>query len=402
MKNVIKILLMCARLEITTEIECYLKGLEIRYQLYKALDTDQLKEILSKESIDLIVLDIGLHKIGFLEILTFIKESYPHLVRILIAEEWSKELVIKTNDLVHQIIEKSLLKDTLVDTIIRAKQMRILLKNNNLVKLINSFDELPIMQSIYIDLLHSLGSPEVHLKRISDIIEKDYALTAKVLQVSNMSVFSHIGRINSVQQAVIFLGTNVIKAIIYYLQVFSFENHDLKEHKFIKQLESHSNKVAEFAKTCAKYYKCSQETQDHTYTAALLHDIGKLIIVTKSNQWEDIVAYANDNNTSINNAEKTILGTTHAEIGAYLLSLWGFPIKVVNAVAYHHQPSTIKQNEISPLTCVHISESLINGESLDSQTNIYEYLDANYLEKLGIAGDLPILLSLFNENLAGN
>ncbi len=397
MKHELKILALCTRKDIIVQIENELENLEINYRLVDLYELDDINETLSQEDMDIVAIDMTMTECSYMDLLQNIKENYPHLVRILIAEEWSKELVVQTNDLVHLIIEKRFLSETLIDTIIRAQQMRGLLKNDYLTKLINSFDELPIMQNVYIELLHLLKSPNVPLKKISDIISQEFSLTAKILQVSNMSIFTHIGRINNIQQAVVFLGTNVIRAIILYLQVFNFENQNSEELKMIRQLERHCIKVAEFAKKCAVYYQCANDIQDNTFTSSLLHDIGKLIIVTKTDKWEDIERYALENNKSIVESEKAILGTTHAEIGAYLLNLWGFPQDVVNAIAFHHYPSNSKQNNLSPLTFVHISESFITGEQLDDENKILQLLDIDYLEKLGIAGDIPVLTRLFND-----
>jgi len=397
MKHELKILALCTRKDIIVQIENELENLEIKYRLVDLYEIDDINETLSQEEMDIVAIDMTMTECSYMDLLQNIKENYPHLVRILIAEEWSKELVVQTNDLVHLIIEKRFLSETLIDTIIRAQQMRGLLKNDYLTKLINSFDELPIMQNVYIELLHLLKSPNVPLKKISDIISQEFSLTAKILQVSNMSIFTHIGRINNIQQAVVFLGTNVIRAIILYLQVFNFENQNSEELKMIRQLERHCIKVAEFAKKCAVYYQCANDIQDNTFTSSLLHDIGKLIIVTKTDKWEDIERYALENNKSIVESEKAILGTTHAEIGAYLLNLWGFPQDVVNAIAFHHYPSNSKQNNLSPLTFVHISESFITGEQLDNEDKILQLLDTDYMEKIGIAGDIPVLTRLFND-----
>ncbi|HOE91313.1 MAG TPA: HDOD domain-containing protein, partial [Candidatus Cloacimonadota bacterium] len=249
MKNALNILTFGCLKEITNQIATQLKTLEINYNFIDICNYDEIDEVLIHEDLDIIIVNRDVESISYLDFLHKIKESYPYLVRILVADEWSKELIIKTNNLVHLIIEKSFMSETLVDTIIRAIQLQKLLKNNHLTKLINSFDELPIMHNTYIELLHLLKSPDVPLKKIADLIAKDYSLTARTLQVSNMSIFTHIGRINNVQNAVVFLGTNVLKAIVLYLQVFNFESENLQEVKTIKALESHSTKVAEFAKT---------------------------------------------------------------------------------------------------------------------------------------------------------
>lgn len=384
MKKQLKILALCTRKDIIVKIERELSNLELSYHLLELYDCNEIHETLRNTELDIIAIDMNLPDCEYLSVLKMIKEDYPHLVRILIAEEWSKELVVMTNDLVHLIIEKKFLSEMLVNTIIRAEQMRELLKNDKLTQLINSFDELPIMQNVYIELLHLLQTPDVPLKKIGDLISKEYSLTAKVLQVANMSIFAHLGRINNPQQAVVFLGTNVIRAVILYLQVFSFDTNNPKEFKFINQLESHCLQVSELARKISSKNQSNNEINDDTFTAALLHDIGKLIIITKTNKLNEILEYSEKNRCEIWKAELEILGTTHAEIGAYLLSLWGFPSSVVNGVAYHHQASKSKSKEICPLTFVHIAESLIHQNKLVDESVFYEKIDSAYINSLGL------------------
>ena len=78
-----------------------------------------------------------------------------------------------------------------------------------------------------------------------------------------------------------------------------------------------------------------------------------------------------------------MLGTTHAEVGAYLLGLWGFPNSVVEAVAFHHQPGKSKNKAISPLTAVHAADSILTSSTRMSQQEPRG--DVNYLNEVGVA-----------------
>lgn len=391
MKNQIKILTLCTRKDIVVKIENELNKHQLNFIIEEVFKKEDINTVLEQKVFDIVVVDMAIKEADYLSILRELKENYPQMARILIAEEWSKELVVLTNDLVHLILEKRNLTEMLVETIIKANQMRILLKNDGLSQLINSFDELPIMQNVYIELLHLLQSPNVSLKRVGDLIATEFSLTAKILQVSNMSVFAHLGRITTPNQAVIFLGVNVIRAIILYLEVFNFESKNSRHYRFIKQLESHCLKTAEIAKKTAKLMNITSEVQDNSFTAGLLHDIGKLIIITKTDKWNDILEYAHKNNCPIWQAEIHYLGTSHAEIGAYLLSLWGFPSTVVNAVAYHHLPDNSEISFVSPLTFVHIAESFCKGSELFDETSALSNLNDLYLTKLGIKDTMPDL-----------
>ncbi len=86
-------------------------------------------------------------------------------------------------------------------------------------------------------------------------------------------------------------------------------------------------------------------------------------------------------------AEKSVLGVNHAEVGGLLLAIWGLPYDVVEAVAYHHQPSLIQSTEFDLLTAVHIANALTHDIASSSESE--EQLDLAHLESLGLIGDIP-------------
>jgi putative nucleotidyltransferase with HDIG domain len=346
--------------------------------------SEELLDKIDDDRIDLVFIDKDLAGEDFREVLQNIKNDFPYVVRILLAESWSQQLVLMTNDIVHLILEKKYLEENLNDLFIKAEKLGSLLQNKDLVKLINSFDSLPVLQPLYIELLQMIQSSDVSLKKIGELIESDISLSTRVLQVANMSVFAHIGRISSTKQAVVFLGLNVIRALILYIQVFSFDSSNSHFYKYLKQLEKHCLKVAETSKAISIDYNVNRMMQDDCFTAGLLHDIGKLVIMTKLENWEQILEHAHQSNIPVWKAENEILGTSHAEIGAYLLGVWGFPTEIIDAVAYHHKPLNSKKDFYLPLTFVHIAEAMTQAEDIIDEDTFYSYLDFEYLNKLNI------------------
>lgn len=400
MKNPLNILMVCNRKDLVFNMQEELKKIHLLTSVIECYHPDRMNQILENNQIDIVAIDMALTEVNHLEVLKQLKYEHPHLVRLLIAEEWNKELVVLTNDLVHLILEKKNLSNMMVDTIIRAEQMRNILKNDSLRKIIHSFDELPIMQSYYIELLHLLQTPDISLKKVGDLIATDISLSAKVLQVSNMSIFAHIGRINTPQQAVVFLGMNVIRAIVLYLQVFNFDVASASRYRTIKQLESHCLKVAETARNCSKFFNMNQESHDDSFTAGLLHDIGKLILLTKTDYWDDLIKFSHEKQCTLWLAEEELLGTTHAEIGAYLLNLWGFPTKVVDAVLYHHYPHRMKKNELSAVTFTHLAETFISSDNTETVEDYIQHVDQEYLNEMNIQSQTEAFIeSYFRSNL---
>jgi HD-like signal output (HDOD) protein len=134
--------------------------------------------------------------------------------------------------------------------------------------------------------------------------------------------------------------------------------------------------------------------------AGLLHDVGKLVLVVNvPDKYERVIEIKRDQNISLNQAEQSVFGTSHAEVGAYLTGLWGLPDAIVEAVAFHHRPNICLSDNLIPLTFVHIADGLEhygNGvSSVEEQLSTVDYI---YLEKLGLKEKTPQWLKISHEN----
>ena len=98
---------------------------------------------------------------------------------------------------------------------------------------------------------------------------------------------------------------------------------------------------------------------------------------------------AEQDKLSIIDAEKEIIGVTHAEVGAYLLGLWGFSHAIIEALAFHHQPQNSTTREFTVLTAVHVVNALtLEIFSTDKNIGKLEQIDTEYIEMLGLASRL--------------
>jgi len=336
------------------------------------------------DDIDYVLIDMDNQNIDFKQLLQVAKDQYPSIIRILLAETWTPQIVIMANQIAHLVLEKKQIESHLIDLFKKADRLRHLLQNKDLIKMVNSYEQVPILKPVYMELLHKLQGHEVSLKQIGEFVEGDIALSTKVLQVSNMAVFSKLVPITSPKQAVVHLGINVLRALILYIQLYELNSSKLQFLKFLKNMEKHSLTVAKHTKIFAEEFNLDKLEQNDCFTVGFLHDIGKLVIAEKVDNWEEIQQYAKDQHIPLWQAEEKILGTSHAEIGGYLLGIWGFPAEIIDAVAYHHKPSGSENYSLSPTTFVHIAEAMLQEEAHSDEETFQRYLDIEYLEKLNI------------------
>ena len=136
---------------------------------------------------------------------------------------------------------------------------------------------------------------------------------------------------------------------------------------------------------------------DEAFVAGLLHDTGKLVLASNFPvEYDQVLRSERTGSLALLTAEEHTFGANHAEIGGFLLGLWGLPVPVVEAIALHHQPGSSPHLSFSALTAVHVATALVNLQQAQENQVFAEELDLNYLEKLGIDGHLEHWKGLAN------
>ena len=132
--------------------------------------------------------------------------------------------------------------------------------------------------------------------------------------------------------------------------------------------------------------------------ATLLNEVARLVS-NHPEKYNEVLSAVRAGDRTIAEAERAIFGTTHAEVGSYLLWLWGLPDPVVEAVAFHHSPSQCPSAEFAPLTAVYVANMLEHapGGNIDAAD---ASLDTAYLARIGAADAVPAWSSIFREQAA--
>jgi putative nucleotidyltransferase with HDIG domain len=252
-----------------------------------------------------------------------------------------------------------------------------------LQQLILQTEALPSWPPLYDELIRELAAPTPALPVIGDIIARDLGLTAKIMQLAQSAVFS-ARSILSLTEAVAFLGVNTLQMIAASGQVFARLDSARQADLSLAALWEHSVLVGRVAQQIALAEGASQQIVDYAAIAGLLHDVGKLILaVNLPEQYATALALTTAEDVSPEEAERQIFHATHAEVGAYLLSLWGLAEPIVTAVAFHHGPQAKGHKNFNVITAVYAADCLVH------QTADAVSLDVAYLANLGLARRLP-------------
>jgi len=345
-------------------------------------------EVLEKAPFDVIVSDMRMPGMDGADLLQEVAKRFPSSIRIILSGHSDEKMIMKSIGQVHQFLAKPLNGNELQETLVRAFALRDLLTDPELKTLISDLRSLPSLPALYQELVLALQSPDVTMKKLGEIISRDVGMSAKMMQLVNSAFFGLPVHVSDPIHAARLLGPENLRALVLTAQVFSkFDRVDSCELS-IKKFTDHSLAVASIAKHIAVRENQKKEIVDDALIAGMLHDVGKLILAQNLPEtYYKAIACAEDNNITIWEAEQSTIGATHAEVGAYLLGLWGLPDRIVEAVAFHHRPISCVDKSFSPLTAVHVSDALVH-EFGGNEYVAHSMINLEYLDKLGLTNQL--------------
>lgn len=350
---------------------------------------------------DVIVSDMRMPGMNGAELLKEVARRHPNVVRIVLSGHLDREYILQLVTTTHQHLAKPCDAETIKDTVNRACALRDLLASKELGAVVSRIRSLPSLPSLYMRIIEVLQSDDPSLQKIGEIVSEDIAMSAKVLQLVNSSFFGIARRISNPVQAVMFLGLETVKALVLSVQIFAkWENSQLKGFD-IEWLWHHSMTTGAVAKRLAETEQLPTHEADKAFTAGLLHDVGKLILAASlPDTYQKALAASKAQRIPLWQAEEEVFGTSHAEVGAYLLGLWGLPTSIVEAVAWHHRPSLCPARTFCPLTTVHVANALWHQAPSNREDSV-SVLDTALIESMGLLERLPVWQSLYEQVVTG-
>jgi HD-like signal output (HDOD) protein/CheY-like chemotaxis protein len=350
----------------------------------KALDT------MAQAPFDIVVADMRMPVMNGAELLHEVMKRYPLTVRLILSGHSDNELIFKAMGDTHQYLSKPCDPETLQSVLRRAIGSTEILHNPELKILIGQMNALPSLPALYHEIMEKLKNPNVQMGDITGIIARDLGMTAKILQLVNSAYFGVPDHVTDLNAAVSFLGLNVIASLFVSIHIFS-EFKGLKIQGFsMEDLWKHSLDTATLAHKICKIESRSNTIANEAFVAGILHDSGRIILAANfPKRYQDVIAMAKQEHCEISAAEKMVFEHTHSEVGGYMLSLWGLPLPVVQAVSYHHDPGFISGQTFCALTAVHVANSLGDLDFGNKKDIASSPLDLNYLKSMNLLDRLP-------------
>lgn len=375
-----------------------LRGLGDRYEMHFTDSGTMALAIMRARPFDIVVADMRMPGMDGAQLLLEVRRHYPRTVRIILSGDFTPVSMLKSVKPAHQYLAKPCEAAKMVTVLERASLLSDFLRQEELAELVCQMEGLPAMTDGHELLVAELDAEEPSLSKIAEIIGRDMGMAATILKVVNSAFFGLGRRVHSLFDAVSLLGLDVVKALVVSARVFAvFERQSLPGLSFA-YLWRHCLNTAGVSKAIAQAEDASRNFLDEAYIGGLLHDLGKLVLVSlQAERYHQVLERVRADNVLIWQAERDILGATHSEVGAYLTGLWGFSDGIVHALAFHHCPERSPERAFCPMIAVHVANYCEHKYRVVHEHYAPRHLASAHLEEIGLKAKLPGWLKLAKE-----
>jgi HD-like signal output (HDOD) protein/ActR/RegA family two-component response regulator len=344
---------------------------------------DEAIASLERQHFDLVVSDVRMPGMDGGQLLTVVKQRWPTAMRIIVSGHSDPVQAVRLTSLAHQYIAKPCDGRELENIIERCFYLQDLLGQESLRKVVGRIAKLPAMPKTYGRLQAALAQPGVTAAEIGDIVNADAAIASKVLQITNSAFFRLRKPMVRIKDAVTYLGFATVRNLVLSAEIFSqWQAPKGLADADPERLQNH----AQCAAAACKALAAGRASPDDAWLAGLLHDLGYWILIQECPQeLAGAIELARREGLPLVECERRITGASHAEIGAYLLGLWGLPYSIVEAVALHHTPRAITPHGYDLVGALAISHAMLEPQSafaMIASAQSEESVNASYLAEL--------------------
>jgi HD-like signal output (HDOD) protein len=382
MTHPVRVLFVDDQTNVLEGIRRSLHGMRKEWQMEFAPSGQEALKFLDKNACDVLVTDMRMPGMDGAELLARVELKWPETVRIVLSGQSNREDFTRIIGLSHQYISKPCPPDAIARVIKRSLVLRDRVKSQSLQRAASALKKIPSPPESYMKLMQALRSPDANLQTVVDAIESDTGLVGRVLKLANSPYFGAMQSINTPTAAVRFLGTERIASLVLAGGMWASLEEAGVDPYLLKTVSAHASGCAATARAIALAEKLPGHEVDQCFGAALLHDMGQLVLAANLPETSAklVAAYPNENPSRIK-AEVHKFGADHATLGGYLAALWGLPDPITEAIALHHEPGAMPVTRLDVTMVVHIAEALCQA---DGQERYPSGLDIDRVRSLGL------------------
>lgn len=329
-----------------------------RWQLRVALTGAQAREALGESAYDIVIVETCPGNVqDALQVLAQAKTLQPGAARIILTEPLEAALLPAALEAAHQCVSKPCEPQQFWKLVERTTCMYGLMNNRVIRELLGGLDRLPSVPGSYVALSKAMERDEPKLSEVVAIVERDTAMATKVLQLVNSAYFGRPRRVSSIPVTVTLLGLECLRALALSTQAFGMVSNAESRACGLERLQDRSLATAQLSRRFLSPIGRGEEG----FTVGLLQDIGKLLLAAVlKDRYRDVSQEALARSVAVEVVERERFGVSNAIVGACLLSVWGLPVTIVEAVAFHHAPSGVLHDDTDLVDAAHVASALAN------------------------------------------
>lgn len=357
----LRILLVDADAETLQRMQQALRAYRSDWRMNFCLGPEPALDALALEPYDVVVAELKMPGADGRELLACVRDLYPDAIRILVCTHAEEMDMLQSLGPAHQCVAKPVDPIVLRDAVARAGAVAHRLTKPGVKALISKINTLPSLPSVYAELLCELRKRDASVRRVADLVQQDVGMTAKLLQLVNSSFFGLAVHVRDVHHAASLLGLKALTPLALSAGVFRQLEQGRVPAELAEQVQEHSMAVGQLARRLAESEGLSHDAADEALLAGILHDIGKLVLADHFGlDYSRVCLAAQRADLPLLEAELDQFAASHADVGGYLLGLWGLPQDIIEAVAFHHDPIAQEGLAFTPLAAVHVANALVH------------------------------------------
>lgn len=320
------------------ELQLALRDFGLDWSVHWLADAGGALTIPRDQAIDVVVSEVRIGAQQGTALLEQVRSLHPEAARILLLDRGHGSDALQALDIAHRLLRKPLDAGELIEAVESVSDLRELLSNPTLVQSIGRIGSLPPPPRLFLELGRLMQDPDVGTAEVANVVSQDPALVAKVLRLCNSAYFSTGRMITDIRSAVTRLGMQTLQRMVLAGETFGRGDVPGLDREAMQERAMRTSRLAARLLT--------GPSSELAATAGLLAEVGKLL-------------------PGVNRGGPDDKGPHYAEAGAYLLGLWGLPMPIVEAVAYHHHPGRVRMSGFWVPGAVHVASSLVAGTPLD-------------------------------------
>jgi len=352
------------------------------WEVHLARDGADALAMLERVAPHVVVSDLDMPVLDGPTLLSRLKDEHPHVVRIGITGDHSLSSTQRIFSSAHQLITKPFDGQQFLATLQRAFALSTTLQSEALRRMVARDNQLPTPPGAYNRLSQLLAREDADIDDVAGLVQESPALVARLMQLTSSAFFGRMQPAGSVAEAVMAIGLGQMRALVLQHGIVQIFKTKVRGYS----MEA-SQRRGLIAATLARQLVTDPEMADVAYIAAIVHEVGRMVLAARSPKvLEHCFKQAMAQDLSPAEAQHNVLGVTDADVGAFLLGLWGLPQVVVEAVGLQHRPERIDEGVVGVRTAVYLAAKLTEDPDMVARAPVRDFEAAIDLTLLGVAG----------------